>query len=181
MAQTYQQMLNQAISRGKVADAQTWFDTSYKELSSKAPSSVIKSGEDRLTTSLSIGKMFLFNYDPKYKDKLPMYDRFPLVFPFENTSNGFIGLNFHYLPYGQRAQLLDNLMGLASNKAFTDSMRINLTYRVLKASSKFPGYEDCIKRYLNTHIRSRFFYIKPDEWSKAILLPLDDFVYKKKK
>lgn len=180
MAQTYQQMLNQAVSKGMVVDAQSWFDTSYQSLSSKTPSSVINKGDDRLTKNLVIGKMYLFNYDPKYKETLPMYDRYPLIFPFERVEGGFMGLNFHYLPYGARAALLDNLMSLSTSKTFTDSMRINMNYRLLKGTSKFSGFKDCVKKYLNSHVRSRFFYVKPEEWSKAILLPLDQFVYKNK-
>ena len=180
MAQTYQQMLNQAISRGMVADAQSWFDTTYQSLSSKSPINVISKGDDRLTKSLSIGKMYLFHYDPKFKETLPKYDRFPLIFPFERAEGGFLGINFHYLPYGQRAALLDNLMALATSKSFSDSMRVAMNYKLLKSTSKFGLFKDCVKKYLNSHVRSRFFYIKPEEWSKAILLPLDDFVYKKK-
>ena len=181
MAQTYQQMLNQAISKGKVADAQTWFDTTYQDLSSKSTISVINSGDDRLTKALSVGKMFLFHYDPKYKETLPLYDRFPLIFPFQNVEGGFMGINFHYLPYGQRAALLDNLMVLSNNKTFTDKMRLNMNYRLLSAAARTVSFKECVKKYLNSHVRSRFFYIKPDEWSKALMLPLDDFVYKKKK
>lgn len=180
MAQTYQQMLNQAISKGMVADAQTWFDTTYQNLSSQSTINVIGKGDDRLTKAITIGKMYLFHYDPKYKDTLPLYDRFPLIFPFERVENGFMGINFHYLPYGQRALLLDNLMSLASDKTFTDQMKINLNYRLLKGMSKLKSSGECIKKYLNSHVRSRFFYIKPDEWQKALMLPLDQFVYKKK-
>ena len=100
MAQTYQQMLNQAITKGNVADAQTWFDTSYQDLSSKSALSVINKGDDILTKALSIVNMYLFHYDPKYKETLPLYDRFPLIFPFQNVEGGFMGINFHYSPTG---------------------------------------------------------------------------------
>lgn len=178
MAQTYQQLLQQAISRGQVADAQGWFDTTYRGLSTQDTTHVLAKGDDRLTKSLSIGKMYLFQYDPKLKDTLPKYDRFPLVFPFERADGGFLGINFHYLPYGQRAALLDSLMSLSNNKTFSDSMRLSMNYKLLNSVAKFGLFKDCIKKYLNSHVRSRFFYIKPEEWSKAILLPLDDFVYR---
>jgi len=179
MAQTYQQMLKQAINKGMVVDAQNWFDTTYQQLSSQTPAAVISKGDERLTKALSIGKMYLFNYDPKHKDTLPLYDRYPLIFPFERTEGGFLGINFHYLPYMQRAVLLDNLMALATNQTFNDNMRLSMNYRLLKSTSKFKLFENGVKKYLNSHVRSRFFYVKPEEWSKAILLPLDDFVYKK--
>ena len=38
---------------------------------------------DRARGTTVIGKMFFFEYDPKHKATLPIYDRFPLVFPIE--------------------------------------------------------------------------------------------------
>ena len=34
---------------------------------------------DRTTRSAFVGHMYFFYYDPKHKEKLPYYDRFPLV------------------------------------------------------------------------------------------------------
>ena len=42
------------------------------------------------------GRMYTFFYNPKTKDKLPYYDRFPLSMILGQDSDGFIGLNFHY-------------------------------------------------------------------------------------
>ena len=42
---------------------------------------------ERLRDNIAIGKMYFFFYDPKHKDKLPVYDRFPMVFPIERYSN----------------------------------------------------------------------------------------------
>src|SRR4051812_41636100 len=44
------------------------------------------------------GEMIFFMYDAKWKDKLPFFDRFPLIFPVEMYPNGFAGMNLHYLP-----------------------------------------------------------------------------------
>ena len=49
----------------------------------------------------------MFVYSPKLRNKLPYYDTFPLVLPLKNYNNGFLGLNFHYLPYALRLRLLD--------------------------------------------------------------------------
>ena len=69
------------------------------------PQSLIRSDRERFRRVPSIGQMYMFQYDPKYKDVLPYYDRFPLVIPFEQTrrvgiaqGDGFYGLNLHYLP-----------------------------------------------------------------------------------
>ena len=64
------------------------------------PQSLIRSDRERFRRVPSIGQMYMFQYDPKYKDVLPYYDRFPLVIPFEQTrrvgraqGDGFYGLN----------------------------------------------------------------------------------------
>lgn len=178
---TYSQMLKQAMTKGNIKDASDWFVDTFQELSKLDTRALIQKGEpERLTKKIVIGKMYLFHYDPKWKDVLPLYDRFPLIFPFEYAEGGFYGLNFHYIPYIQRARLLDSLMGLANNKTFTDSMRLNLSYRLLKSVAKSKLYEPCVKRYLNSHVRSRFLLVSPQEWTKALVLPLEDFVYKKR-
>ena len=41
----------------------------------------IVKNDERGRDGAVIGKMYFFIYDPKHKDTLPMYDRFPLVFP----------------------------------------------------------------------------------------------------
>ncbi len=176
---TYSQMLKQAVSRGAVKDASDWFFDTFQQLSKLDTRVLINKGEERLTKTVVIGRMYLFHYDPKWKDVLPLYDRFPLIFPFERAEGGFLGINFHYLPYVQRARLLDSLMTLSTNKNFDDKMKLNLSYRLLKSAAKSRLFEPCIKRYLNSHVRSRFLLVPPQEWNKALVLPLEDFVYKK--
>src|SRR5215475_9334221 len=59
-------------------------------------------------TNTIIGRMILFQYDPKLKDKLPFWDEFPLGFPIDIYNNGYLMLNMHYLPLPQRARLMDD-------------------------------------------------------------------------
>ena len=56
------------------------------------------------------GLLNMFFYDPKMKKKLPYYDRFPLILPIEQYSDGFLGINFHYLSMPIRIRLLDRVM-----------------------------------------------------------------------
>ena len=51
----------------------------------------------------------MFVYGPKHAKKLPYYDTFPLVLPLERYSDGFLGMNFHYLPIPLRMRLLDRM------------------------------------------------------------------------
>lgn len=120
-----------------------------------------------------IGQMYMFAYDPKYKNVLPYYDAYPLVFPIEFYSDGFLGINLHYLPPLARAKLLTNLKDLANNDKYDNSTKLTISYNVLKAHSiQFNGFENCIKRYLFAHVRSSFHQVSPYDWDKAVLLPL---------
>jgi hypothetical protein len=178
MAITFSQMLDQARSRGQIADASKWFEQTFSDL--RSPTHSIINKDDRyLTRDLQIGKMYLFHYDPKHKDKLPLYDRFPIIFPFDYAPNGFYGINFHYIPYIQRARLLDSLMSASNSKSMSDKMKLNLSYDILKAIANSKYFLPCIKRYLNNHVRSRFLMIPSSQWAKALFLPLEQFVYKK--
>ena len=58
-----------------------------------------------------IGGFYLYQYDPKWKDKLPWYDIYPLVFPFD-YAGGFYGINVHYLPPNARTDLMLRLLEL---------------------------------------------------------------------
>ena len=62
----------------------------------------------QMLTENSIGKMYMFLYDPKHKDTLPYYDSFPLIFPIEFYGDSFLGINLHYLPPVMRARMVAN-------------------------------------------------------------------------
>jgi hypothetical protein len=130
----------------------------------------------RLREGTIIGKMYFYFYDPKTKDSLPYYDRFPLVLPIERYQDGFLGLNLHYIHPKQRIILLDKLSDYANNKKYDASTRLRLTYQTLKAASKLFEAQPCIKRYLFNHVQSRFLEISAGEWDIAALLPMESFV-----
>jgi hypothetical protein len=148
------------------------------------PSRMIRSQTSRLTDKPLIGRMYLFQYDPKTKDKLPYYDRYPLVFPigsgrttgFAASGGSFLGINLHYLPLPLRARLMDALYEVANTKELDDTTRLRLSYNILNQASKYRFFKPCIKRYLVSHVKSKFFYIEPTEWEMALFLPLDRFV-----
>ena len=74
------------------------------------------------------GRLNMFIYDPKLKKKLPYYDTFPLVLPVDTFRGGFVGLNFHYLPYIMRFRLLQEIQRYASNTQFDSTTKIMATY-----------------------------------------------------
>lgn len=138
------------------------------------------SNPERSRDGIVIGKMFFFYYDPKTKDKLPVYDRFPLVFPIERYADGFLGLNLHYLSVKERSLLLNRLMEFKTAKNMTEKSRLRLSYDLLSSTRRLASLSrPCIKRYLFSHTRSDFIEITPDEWKQAINLPVQIFVYKR--
>jgi hypothetical protein len=151
-----------------------WLRQKVKNL--KPSRQTIMTDQKRLKSSSMIGKMYFYFYDPKTKDKLPYYDRFPLVIPIEQYDDGFLGLNLHYIHPKHRIILLDKLSEYATNDKYDNTTKLRLSYSLLAASSRIFEYKPCIKRYLYSHIESRFLEIDADEWDIAALLPVAIFV-----
>ena len=139
----------------------------------------IINNNERSRNGTFVGKMYFFYYDPKYKKTLPIYDRFPLVFPIEPYQDGFLGLNLHYLDTGQRQDLLNRLSSYATNSRFDEKTRLRLSYDLLSNTKKLSNLSrPCIKRYLFTQVRSKFIEITANEWENAVALPVQMFVTK---
>tara|TARA_R110000772_G_scaffold99174_1_gene198791 strand:+ start:70640 stop:71176 length:537 start_codon:yes stop_codon:yes gene_type:complete len=140
---------------------------------------------ERATSHAALGRMYFFRYDPKFKEVLPIYDRFPLVLPIERYKGGFLGLNIHYLDYPQnkgfRKKLLDQLKENATNLKYDETTRVKMSYTILKSMTMMKLAKPTIHRYLMNHVRSRFIEIHMDEWDKVAVLKVQDFVTKKKK
>jgi hypothetical protein len=134
----------------------------------------------RLKDKSIIGRMYFYFYDPKLKDTLPYYDRFPLVIPIKRQPDGFIGLNLHYISPKQRIIFLDKLSTILNNHEYDETTRFRISYNFLKASTKMFEAKPCIKKYLFKHIESRFLEITADEWDIAALLPVEFFQKEKK-
>ena len=136
--------------------------------------------EDWQTGNMMIGKMYFFKYDPKWKAVLPVYDIYPLVFPIERYNDGLLCLNLHYLSTGERELFLSRLKKYAMATNITDKTRLRLSYDLIANTSKLYGLSrPCVKRYLYSHVRSKFIEIPGTEWDRAINLPTEQFVYKK--
>jgi len=139
----------------------------------------IVNNTERSRGNTVIGKMYFFFYDPKMKKTLPIYDKFPLVLPIERYGDGFLGLNLHYLSQGQRKALLSKLSEYSNNKKYNETTKLRLSYDLLKSTTVMGLAQPCIKRYLFSHVRSRFIEVTANEWDNAIDLPVEFFVTKK--
>ncbi len=121
------------------------------------------------------GSMYNFQYDPKTKQTLPYYDRFPLCIPVQKAKGGFYGLNLHYLHPLIRAQFLDELYDITNNDKYDRSTKMRVTYSLLKSSSKMRFFKPCLKHYLSSQIQSQLLLIEPADWEIAIFLPTESF------
>lgn len=147
-----------------------WYRDKIKEFGTPTSLDLIRDG--KRDTRPFYGKLNMFLYDPKFKKQLPYYDTFPLVLPLEMYSDGFLGINMHYLPIPLRIRLLDRLVDYTNNTKFDESTRIVADYSQLK---KIDVLKPTLKRYLSGHTKSQFRRVDADEFTIATLLPVQRF------
>ena len=156
--------------QGGIRKSVDWYRKNVADLSNRiTAAALMRSG--KLNGIPSKGRLNFFFYDPKYKQVLPLYDRFPLVLPLETIPGGFMGLNFHYIRPVQRVSLLNNLQRFATG-GMKASTRIDATYDGIKNVSIT---RNMIKKYLYEHVRSSFLRVDFDEAALAVMLPVQQF------
>ena len=104
MAQSkYIQSLKRAVGGRELS--MEWYRKKIIEFGKPTSAQLVREGRRKATPF--IGKLDMFVYEPKLKQKLPNYDIFPLVLQLESYAEGFIGVNLRCLPIQLRAQCLD--------------------------------------------------------------------------
>ena len=182
MAKIFDDILLSGIRAGQMparnSTARVWYRDKAKEVGKVNETSFFRNaGADRLKNAgqFRIGSMYMFYYDPKYKDTLPYYDRVPLIFPINRAQGGFLGINFHYLPLKLRAKLMDSLYDVASNDRYDDTTKMKVSYQILGASSQYREFKPTVKHYLFSQVRSKLLYVSPSEWDIALFLNIARF------
>ena len=178
MASLFDTLQAQAFRSGikaRTDQSKNWFRKKVAELGDVDRRKLLKDDALDPTTKEIAGNMYMYFYDPKHKQTLPYYDRFPLIIMVEPAEGGFYGLNLHYLPPVLRAKMLDALMDVASNKKYDDSTRFDISYKLLSGTSKLRFYKPCLKHYLFAHVKSRLARVSAPEWEIATFLPTADF------
>jgi hypothetical protein len=181
MAYIFQTLAKKGTAKGLDKGSKEAIDWYRKTASKVKKVSVAKlmTDKENITDKIKvtdIGRMFMYAYDPKGKLTLPYYDKVPLIILVSVDSDGFHGLNLHYLPPFLRAKLMDALFSLRNNNKYDDSTKLaKISYEVLSSASKFKYFAPCFKRYLYSHLQSNFLYISPENWDKALMLPTERF------
>ena len=156
----------QKAARGRPKSTD-WYKDKIREFGTPTAMNLIRDGKQAVRPFF--GRLNMFFYDPKLKQKLPYYDRFPLVLPLERYTDGFLGINFHYLPIPLRVRLLDRMVDFSSNTKFDESTLLNVDYKSVK---RIRLVKPTLKRYLAGKVKSRFRRIDADEFIVATLLPV---------
>lgn len=169
--------MSSAGIRPRTQNARAWLGDRIRRLRIPTNRSNLLNDPSRAGGRALIGRMYFYHYDPKYKDELPVWDKFPLVLPMELYPDSFLGLNLHYLDPYNRLYLLDLLHDFITNTKYDDSTRFKLSYQVLAASKRYSVINGCIKKYLFSHLMSPMIYIEPDSWETAIWLPTEKMIY----
>ena len=147
-----------------------WFRDKIKEFGQPGAMDLIRDGKQKRTPFF--GRLNMFFYDPKLKTKLPYYDTFPLVLPLERYPDGFLGINFHYLPINLRIRLLDRMVDFSNNTEFDESTTLDVDYTGVKG---IRLVKPTLKRYLSGRVKTNFRRVDADEFTVATLLPVQRF------
>jgi hypothetical protein len=167
----------QGIIPARTNAARDWYRSAAGKLMSNITPGVFerRTDEARKVSSMEFGYMYAFKYDPKTKNDLPYYDTFPLIFPIRMDSDGFLGINFHYLPPVLRAKLMNALYSTLTNRKYDDTTKVKISYSILQSASKYRYFKPMLKKYLRSQVRSQFLEIQVNEWDIAIFLPTESF------
>jgi len=159
----------------RTKESRSWFLGQINNMKNISRSSLVKDNSLLPGETELIGSMNMFFYDPKTKETLPFYDRFPLVIIVGPAKGGFYGLNLHYLPMNLRAKLLDGLLDNLTNKKYDETTRFRLNYGMLQRTAKLKFFKPCFKHYLNEQIKGKISRVASPEWEIATFLPTASF------
>lgn len=134
---------------------------------------------NRGTSRAVIGNLYFFKYDPKLKATLTIYDKYPMAFPIKIYNDGFLGVNMHYLPMGERKEFVKRVNEYRRTSD-EDRVKANMELIAMLESSKriYKMMPEAVHRYLLPHARSRFVRILPEEYDKAVQLRIDEWILK---
>lgn len=178
MSNLFQKLGYEAFRAGinpRSQEARDWFRRKAQSLSRVNRLELLQDDALKLTNRQLVGSMQMFFYDPKHKETLPFYDKFPLAIIVGPAPGGFYGLNLHYLPAVLRAKFLDALLNITSNNKFDETTRFELSYKMLNGARNMRYFKPCYKHYLTSHVKSRFARVAAPEWEIATFLPTADW------
>ena len=147
-----------------------WFRTNIRRIFDRRQNEKIYLDGTKVGNIIE-GNMYMMFYDAKTKAKLPWFDRFPLIIPFDTRTvdSGFYAINLHYIPPMARQDLLEELYKRPTETG------VEVDYNYFQAVSRLNPALPCVKRYLYSRIKRVPMEIQKDYWDVAAMLPTADF------
>lgn len=171
---------NPAAQKRNTANSLNWFRNYVTKGYNKVGTGVMYRDRSLWKSKMTIGKLYFYEYDPKHKDTLPVYDRYPLVFPFSayKAKDGMtivLGLNMHYLPPALRMVAYKALLKLKTEQRFRKSTKLEMEWAALKSMAESKYFQHAVHAYRMDHVRSTFVEIPASAWELALFLPTARF------
>ena len=94
----------------------------------------------------ALGRLLFLKYNAK--DKTKVYEKNPLILVLMRNSRHTLGLNFHWVPYNMRIELVNFILKLNESRV-NNYKRLKFPYPVLKKFLKKRGFVPCVRKYIN--------------------------------
>jgi hypothetical protein len=107
---------------------------------------------DSVSDNVMVGDFFIFEYDPKYRQFLRHWDKYPLVLVMDIYDNGFLGANLHYT---------------------TQKQRMIIAKKFLNRNVSIPS--KLLHRYIFNRADNLFFKVPEKELVEFAALPIEEF------
>lgn len=174
---------NDAAKKRNTAKSLDWFRKFVPKNFSRVRTARMFRDRDLWAERVIPGRMYFFQYDAKTKEQLPVWDKYPLIFPWDVWTGGdgkfgeagktyMIGINMHYLSPRMRLEAMKALLKLRNEKRYRESTKLKISWDVLQGLSQSHLFEHAVKIYRLDHVRSKFVKIPPRSWELVVFLPL---------
>ena len=171
---------NPTSMKRNIALSLDWFRNYVGKSYNKLGTGAMFRDRDMWVKKLIPGRMYFFEYDAKHKATLPIWDRYPMMFPISSykAKDGMeivIGLNMHYLSPKMRMIAFKALLKLRTESRYRKHTKLALEWELLKNLSEADMFKHCIHSYRMDHVRSVFVEVPSQSWEMALFLPLARF------
>mgnify|MGYP000122495626 CR=1 FL=1 len=143
--------------------------------------------EEHKSRELITGKIYTYDYDPKYKDKLSFYDNRPIMFCIGHIEtkagnrNAF-GINLSFIPPKYRAAILQKIWKVFNNKIIEKNeeyladgkkyqKEMPIYYSVCQYILRESGFEFALRSYIYDQMESEPMIINYSDWYRILSFP----------
>lgn len=166
-----------AKAKRNIKKSMDWFRKRITKNYSSVRTARMFRDQDLFKSGMTLGKMYFYEYDAKWKDELPVWDRYPLVIPFgvyksKDGAEIVTGLNFHYLPPALRMAAFRALLKYKNKDRFIKSTKLDFSWKVISALAQSKYFEHAVHSYRMDQVRSKFVEIPAQSWEMVLFLPL---------